>query len=670
MRIIEHLQLPERAERDQNKVVQAVKKWLSTHQHWLVIVDNADDLTVVREMLPLERFGHLLLTTRAQALGPLAQRIEVETMGMVEGTLFLLRRARLLAPEQFLDAASQDQLAAAEAIVIEMDFLPLALDQAGAYLEEVGCSLSTYLDLYRTHRAELLNRRGHMATEHPESVATTWSLNFQKIEQANPAAAELLRLCAFLAPDAIPEELVTGGSAALGPVLRPVAADAFCLNAALEELRKFSLVQRNPESRLLRLHRLVQAVLQDTLSGEERRQWAERAVRATSLVFPENTEFTPWPYDRRLLSQAQACSVLIQDYALVFAEAASLLFRTANDLKEYSFYEQAELLYQQAIHIQEQEPGTEHPDMASSLNKLADLYRTQGKQELAETLYQQAVRIWDRAEHPDVARALNGLALLSRDQGKYKQAEQFGQRALQIQEQTFGPEHLNSAFSLNNLAIVYQDQGKDEQAEQFFLLALRIWERELGPEHPNVAYSLNNLGNLYLCQDKYEQAEQFFLRALHNWERELGPEQPKVAYPLYNLGNLYLKQGKHEQAEMAYRRALHNWERAFGPEHPNIAHTYHGLGDLFRSLSNDQQAEYSYQKSLEIWESTVGLHHPALAGTLHDFAVFRQAQGRYQEAAALYQRALEIQEDILGAQDPATISTRTAFTALLAAMSQ
>ena len=86
-----------------------------------------------------------------------------------------------------------------------MDGLPLALDQAGAYIEETSCGLSGYLDLYQSYRSELLKRRGDLVSDHPESVATTWDISFKKIEEANPAATELLRFCAFLHPDEIPE---------------------------------------------------------------------------------------------------------------------------------------------------------------------------------------------------------------------------------------------------------------------------------------------------------------------------------------------------------------------------------------------------------------------------------------------------------------------------------
>ncbi len=113
---------------------------------------------------------------------------------------------------------------AAEGIVQEMDGLPLAIVQAGAYVEETGCSLEDYLSLYTTHRKDLLARRGSLLLDYPDTVLTTWSLSFQQVEQENPAAADALRLCAFLAPDAIPEELLTRSAAELGIVLGAAAS--------------------------------------------------------------------------------------------------------------------------------------------------------------------------------------------------------------------------------------------------------------------------------------------------------------------------------------------------------------------------------------------------------------------------------------------------------------
>jgi tetratricopeptide (TPR) repeat protein len=493
------LNLSEKDMQDQNKVVEAVKRWLKEHREWLLILDNADDLEMVREFVPPAFGGHILLTTRAQSMGRLAHRIEIEKMEPWEGALFLLRRAGIIVGSDVFDKASEATRNKAKEISKEMDGLPLALDQAGAYIEETSCGLAGYLDLYQKHGATLLKRRGGLIADHPEPVATTWSLSFEKVELANPAAAELLRLCAFLAPDAIPEGIITEGAPDLGPVLQPVAADPFELNAAIEELHKFSLVKRAPDAKTLTIHRLVQSVLKESMNEQTQHEWAERTVRAVHLAFPDVTDVTAWEQCERYLPHAFVCAKLVEAYSFEFTEASSLLNQTAYYLDSRAQYPLAEPLLQRALAIREQQLGPEHPDTATSLNNLAELYRAQGRYEQAEPLLQRALAIWERVlgpEHPNTAASLNNLAEIYLAQSKHEQAEPLLQRALAIDEKAYGPDHPEVATALNNLAILYLAQGKHEQAEPLLVRTLAINEQRLGETHPDTVTIRKNYGAL------------------------------------------------------------------------------------------------------------------------------------------------------------------------------
>ncbi|MDQ2887902.1 MAG: TIR domain-containing protein, partial [Chloroflexota bacterium] len=205
------LKLPERTAGDQEKTLAAVKAWLQTHDHWLLILDNADDVALLPPFLPPLAGGHILLTTRAYDMQRLATRLQVETLSDEQGALLLLRRSALLPPDGTLAQASEDERRLATSLTAELGGLPLALDQAGAYLEATGMSLDEYQRLYQTHRRLLSQERRSLVEDHPEAVATTWSLAFERVEEKNAAAADLLRLCAYLAPDAIPETILTEG---------------------------------------------------------------------------------------------------------------------------------------------------------------------------------------------------------------------------------------------------------------------------------------------------------------------------------------------------------------------------------------------------------------------------------------------------------------------------
>src|SRR5579884_1471535 len=422
------LELPERNEQEQRKIVNAVLRWFDTHKGWLLILDNADHLEIAREFIPSSSNGHVLLTTRAFSTGTIAERIELETMTLEEGTLFLLRRIKRIRGNTPLESLPEGVREQAQAIVEALDALPLALDQAGAYIEETGSSLSDYLKLYRTRRQRLLRMRGQDAAGHPEPVATTWSLSVEKIKQANPAAAELLCLLALLHPDSIPESMIVKGASALGPVLEPVVSDAFDFNEALGELHKYSLIKRDPEEKILAIHRLVQAVIWDGMEEQEREQWTERTVAALDAVFPEvirDATFEVWVQCEHLLPHALACTSTIapQKQSL---ELASLLYKAAHYLRERAQYKHAEPLYLRALHIREQALGPGHPDVAYPMHGLAHLYREQGKYEQAEPLYLRVIHIREQTlgpAHPDVAYSLHGLAILYFEQGKYTQAE-------------------------------------------------------------------------------------------------------------------------------------------------------------------------------------------------------------------------------------------------------
>jgi tetratricopeptide (TPR) repeat protein len=396
------LSLPGQDAPDQLLIVAATKRWLEQHEGWLLILDNADELSLLTDFLPGGGQGHLLLTTRTQATGKIAQSLSVEKMELSEGMQLLLRRAKLLDPEEPLDNVATALRKAAQQLVTELDGLPLALDQAGAYIEETGCSLSEYLELYGQHRLALLKRRSSVSADYPHTVVSTWALSFSQIEQENPAAADLLRLCAFLHPDAIPEAILIEGAAELGPILEPVAADPLLLNEAIQVLRRYSLIKRDPEAKLLNVHRLVQAVLKDGLDEATQKLWGERAVRAVNTAFPE-VSFETWSRCEGCLPHAQACATLIDEHRFTFPEAARLLNNAGWYLYERGLYGQAEPLYQRALTVQERVLGPEHPHTLRTIHDLATLYRNQGKYEQAEPLYQRALTVQERVlgpEHP------------------------------------------------------------------------------------------------------------------------------------------------------------------------------------------------------------------------------------------------------------------------------
>ncbi len=653
------LRLPERDGSEQEIITEAVKRWLQTHGRWLLILDNADDLDLLPAYLPPAPGGHVLITTRAWDMQRLAQRIEVEILPDEVGALFLLRRAALMVPNAELSQASIEDRELATQITQELGGLPLALDQIGAYLEATGMSLSQYQQVYQQRQQEIWRKRRARVPDHPEPVVTTWLISFEKVEQQNPMAADLLRFCAFLAPDAIPEEVLSKGVKELGEVLAPVAADSFLLSEAIESLRAYSLMSRDAQTRALAIHRLVQAVIRNSMPIETQWQWMQRAVHAVLAAYPENPDVANWPLLDRLLPHAVLCATWIEQASLNTPSATLLLNQTGYYLQERARYAEAESLYQQALSIKEQQLGANHPDTATSLNNLAGLYYRQGKYTQAEPLYQRAIAIDEQqlgANHPDTAASLNGLAELYRVQGRNLEAEPLLVRALTIREQQLA-DHPDTAQSLNNLALLYKAQGKYTQAEPLFVRALSIKERQLGADHPSTANSLNSLAALYHDQGKYAQAEPLFVRACDIRERQLGADHPDTANSLNNLAMLYEDQEKYAEAESLYHRTLEICERVLGADHPYTATSLNNLAGLYYQQGKYTQAEPLYQRAIAIDEQQLGANHPDTAGSLSNLAALYYVQGKYTQAEPLFVRALAIREQQLGSDHPSTANS-------------
>ncbi len=710
LKLADELGLPEQKETD--LVIAAVQRWLSKHHHWLLILDNVENpQEILPKFVPPRHQGCVLVTTRVQDVEPLAQTQKLSLMSEQEGILFLLRRTKRIPQKAGLEKASPEQYEDAKQIWQLMGGLPLALDQAGAYILETRCSFSSYQEQYTRRRAELLKRRGERFIGHNMSVATTFFLALERVEQINPMAADILRVCSLLQSDAIAEEIFLDGAVHLGPLL---SANPDGWNEAIGVLNKYSLVQRNTDAKTLTMHRLVQAVLQDSLEETQRRTWTGRTILALNTVFP-SVEYSTWLQCECLLPHAVLAAQYIRTMQIINEEAAHLLNETANYLRERARYTEAEPLFQQALQMRQQILISKQPDVAisnvaTSYNDLGRLYARQGQYEQAALYFQNAQQCWEQAlgsEHLQVASVLNNLAITQTRQGHYQEAEQNFQRALAIWEKLHRSEDPQAVNVLNGLANLYVEQGKFTQAKPLFLRTLAIWENEYGPDHPQVAVALNNLGMFYANQREFTQAKPLFLRALAIWENGYGPDHPQVAIVLNNLAALSIEEGKYDEAKSRYRRALDIREQTQGStssdlaipleglaelhlkqgkymeaepyflrslgmweqlnlEHPRSIRSLNGLAELYFKQGEYMKAEPYFLRSLNIQEKETGSEpkHPNMAETMCNFARLREVQGNSEEAKNLYAQALAIYEQALGIHHSKTMEVRTQLIAL------
>lgn len=508
----------------------ALRDWMAKTDGWLAIFDNADDLDVVKPYLPEIIAGHILLTTRDTTAEDFAFSIPLQVFTEKQSADFL-----------FENTGRRDEDSSRE-LAREMGGLPLALDQAVAFISELKSSTAEYLECYREEGPELRDRRGDEVAGHA-SVAKTFGVAFRNLVEHHPTTADILRVCAFCAPDEIPEEIFRNGKNHLGDYILGVTGSTLKWLKALEPVTRFSLLSRDADAKMLGLHRVVQQVIRDEMTEAEQKRWSERLLRAMNEVFPY-VEFKSWSSCLRLVSQVKASVEMMERFGLETDFAARLLNKAGVLLRELARYAEAEPLLERALGIRERAFGAEHPDTALSLNNLALLYDSQGRYAEAEPLFERALGIYRRAlgrEHPNTAVSLNNLAVHYRSQGRYAEAEPLHEQALGIRERSLGAEHPDTAESLNNLAGLYESQGRYAEAEPLFERAFGIRERTLGAEHPDVAVSLNNLARLYEFQGRYGEAILLYERALRIYQRALGNEHPNTIKTAENLEALRRK---------------------------------------------------------------------------------------------------------------------------------
>jgi hypothetical protein len=223
---------------------------------WLLVLDNADAPGDVAGWVPGAPQpggvpGHVIITTRRGGFGALGAVMDLDVIGLADAVALLRTRVPDL-----------DQ-ACGEAIATELGRLPLALEQAAAYMDRAQAPGGEYLELLRSRAGELyaLGRVSSRA----DTIATLWNVTLDRAAAESPAAVQLLEACAYLAPEPVPLDLFTARPGLLPSPLSAAAADRLAFTEAVGVLADYSLATRTGAG--LRVHRLVQAAARARREG-------------------------------------------------------------------------------------------------------------------------------------------------------------------------------------------------------------------------------------------------------------------------------------------------------------------------------------------------------------------------------------------------------------------
>ncbi len=574
--LAEALGLPEQGEREQDARVVAVRSWLGANRRWLLVFDNATGPDALDEVISDAGTGHVLITSRRDGgWRRIAEPCPVDVWSRAESVAFLQRRT----------GDNDDQAAAA--IADALGDLPLALEQAAAYVDSVQISLDGYRRRLESHAPALFEEGRPADYEH--TVSSTWALAFAEVEQ-DPGCSALLFCSAFLAPEQIPRELFASDSIADGVFAAP--GGELALDKAIKGLLSYSLITGGEDD--LSIHRLVQHVVRNRI-GDDGRTWLKCSEGLLTERFPrDGADPGTWPQCERLLSHAMA----VADHARhvgaeTAAETAVLLSNVARYLHGRAEFVAASQLWENALRIEEAVHGTDNAEVAVTLGNLAITLRELGDLKGARERQERALEIFEAVGGPidrEVARTLLNLGLVLLGFRDLVGARELLGRALEIFEELYGPDDLMVGTTLLNLGMVLSDLGETEQAHEASARALRIVVAARGPSHPQVALALGGLGSVLRMSGDLDGAREYKERALGLLQHLYGTEHPNVAREVCNLGNLMAESGDLEGACEQYRRALAIFEMVYGPDHPDAIQTRLNLRHALDELGERRDA--------------------------------------------------------------------------------
>jgi len=627
--------------KDLNAVAGVVKGWLQQNPGWLLIFDNAQNPEQIKGFLPGDGPGHVIITSRNQEWVRVARKFPIKIFKRDESVQFILKRTGQL------DEKTAWMLAE------ELGDLPLALEQAASYIETTSTPLAVYLDMFRKRRAALWAEE-EKPIDYPDTVGTTWSLAMDNVRQ-EAGATDLLNLCAFLAPDKIPFDLLIKSENTLPQALSALANDRLAFNRAVKALRRYSLVESDDKA--LSIHRLVQAVTRDRMGEEEQKKCVEIAVMLIDDAYPnghlDNLKF--WPSCSFLLSHALVATGYAERFGITLSSTGRLLNDVGLCLKKRGEFVEAKAVMQRVLKISEQIYGPDHPDVAKIVNNLGLVLRDLGKFPKAKTCFERALKIDGLANdpnHPSLATDLNNLGLVLRDLGKFQEAKTCFERALIIDRHAYGPDHLNVARDVNSLGMVLRDLGKFQEAEKCFRKILKIYRRVYGPDHTEVATVINNLAAILKDLHKFQKSRELFELALKIDENVYGSDHPSVARDVNNLGSLLRELGKFNEAKQCFERALKIDEYVYGPDHPSVAKDLNNFGLLLREQGESKEAKRCFERALKIDEIAYSPDHPNVAIDVNNLGLILMDLGVFKKAKQCFERALKIDEIAYGPDHP------------------
>jgi tetratricopeptide (TPR) repeat protein len=659
-------------------ILQLVRSWLcdESNGQWTMVIDNADDADVffnngsqnlttgnldesaelLSNFLPQSPNGSILVTSRNQDV---AQKLIGASSGIVEVKPMDTGNALALLEKKLGFIAAKDD---AMRLICALDFMPLAITQAAAFINQRAprMSLSRYVDeVGRSDkdRARLLkkdvgdSRRDGQASN---SIIATWQISFEHIRKQVPTAARLLSLMSMFDRQGIPESLLLDqyGDSEEGEV---------DFEDDIHTLCSFCLIEMSEDGREFEMHQLVQFSTKKWLElCSELEKWRATYAALMDASFPVG-QHENWPVCHALFPHALAMVSNKPQDTLALEMWASVLFKAAWYVRELGQYRKAIELDFIALEVRRNVLGAEHPDTLNSLDSLGLVLEGQGNYREAETVHHQVMEVRERVLGPDdpsTLTSISNLASTYRKQGRWKDAEELFVIVLETRKIKLGVEHPHTLTSMAKLASTYWDQGRWKDAEDLDVQVLETRKTKLGESHPDTLVSMANLATTYGNQGRWDEAEELELQVLETRKIKLGEDHPQTLGSIANLASTYKEQGRWNDAEELEVQVLETRKTKLGESHPDTLVSMANLATTYGNQGRLDDAEELELQVLETRKTKLGEDHPDTLTSMANLAITYGNQDRWDDAQELEIQVLETRKAKLGEDHPDTLDSK------------
>ncbi|MFF6909958.1 FxSxx-COOH system tetratricopeptide repeat protein [Streptomyces sp. NPDC012389] len=669
-------------------------------ERWLLVFDNADDPETLRRFFPQGGSGHILVTSRNQSWSQHGDALPVDVFLREESVEHLQRRAPGLSDE---DA---DQVATA------VGDLPLAVEQAAAWIAETATPIDTYLEQLARQAPQVLAL--NQPAGYPEPVAATWNISIARLQERSPAAVRLLQLCAFFAPEPISANLLY--SKEMIEALKPYDSslqEKLVLGRVIREIGRFALAKVDQVSNSIQVHRLVQAVIKAQLTEEEQREARHVVHRILAGARPDDDEpidnpetwprfATIWPHlgpsdarhckepeTRRLLidrvrylwkrGDVSTAGTLGEELRQIWLEMLGerdlqylyLCFHLSNILRTRGRYVEAKELDEFTLRRQREVLGPEHPhtymttsSLAIDLGLLGDYGRAI---ELATEAHDGFSQIFHDS-HPRTLAAANNLALNLRSIGQYARAREIDQDVYDRRTEVLGAKHPYSLSSAMNLARDLREVGRYEDSVGLLSRTYESFKETLGRTYPTTLSAAKSLAVSLRRAGRFEDAHRLTVATRARYRAKYTSANPDSLACDLNLAADLFAAGDAVQARDTAQEVVDQYMKVPGEKHPYTLAAQNNLGVYLSGTGEAERSEKILTLVVASMRERFGREHPNTLFCVMNLANAMAVRGDLPLVLETEQRLATQLTAALGAHHPETLAMISNMAVTLDAM--